>query len=92
MGKLKAALTDEVINNNALHTQLENAHWFNKKVDWLKVGDLLIMPKMLGRSAFLALRTVVDIDADGHIFVQGEETRRSRLMCPERCLVIGRAK
>lgn len=91
---LEPTLTKEVINSDQLHTRFSDdwGDWDKYKVEPLKVGDLVIMPKMWAQSAVLRLREVVEVKEDGRVFVQGENTKKSRLMCPERCLVIGRAK
>jgi len=92
---LNPTLTAEVINNDQWKKRFSDdwpTRWEQSKAEYvpLKVGDLIVIPKMSAQSAVLRLRVVVELKEDGRVMVQGEHTKKSRLMCPERCLVIGR--
>ena len=89
---LKPTLTAEVINNDQWKKRFSDDWQEQRKAEYvpLKVGDLIVIPKMSAQSAVLRLRVVVELKEDGRVMVQGEHTKKSRLMCPERCLVIGR--
>ena len=89
MSKLKPTLTADVIHSDKLQNWLNE---WGRQGEQLEVGDLIIKPIMSGQSAFLGVRVVVEVTEDGRVFVQSESTKKSRLMCPERCLIIGRVK
>lgn len=91
---LKPTLTAEVINNDQWKKRFSDDWQEQSKAEYvpLKVGDLIVIPTMWAQSAVLRLRVVVELKEDGRVMVQGEHTKKARLMCPERCLVIGRVK
>lgn len=67
---LEPTLTKEVINSDQLHRRFSD-DWDKYKAERLRVGDLVIMPKMWARSAVLRLREVVEVKEDGRVLSRG---------------------